>query len=74
MALGGDHSMAIGSIYGHAQVRPDIAIIWVDAHADINTPLTSESGNIHGMPLSFLVRELEPYVPKLPGFEWIKPW
>ncbi|KAL5008949.1 hypothetical protein ScPMuIL_014530 [Solemya velum] len=73
LALGGDHSMAIGTIYGHAQVRSDIAVIWVDAHADINTPLTSESGNIHGMPLSFLVRELEPYVPKLPGMEWIKP-
>ena len=74
LALGGDHSMAIGTIAGHAQVNPDLCVLWVDAHADINTPLTSDSGNIHGMPLSFLVKELEPYVPKLPGFEDFKPW
>lgn len=73
LALGGDHSMAIGTILGHAQYDPNICILWVDAHADINTPLTSDSGNIHGMPLSFLVKELERYVPKLPGFEDIKP-
>ena len=74
LTLGGDHSMAIGTIVGHAQVNPDLCVLWIDAHADINTPLTSDSGNIHGMPLSFLVKELEPYVPKLPGFEDIKPW
>lgn len=73
LALGGDHSMAIGTILGHARVHPDLCVLWIDAHADINTPLTSDSGNIHGMPLSFLVEEMEPYVPKLPGFENIKP-
>lgn len=73
LTLGGDHSMAIGTIVGHAKVNPDLCVLWVDAHADINTPLTSDSGNIHGMPLAFLVKELEPYVPKLPGFEDIKP-
>uniref|UniRef100_A0A0B6ZSF2 Arginase n=1 Tax=Arion vulgaris TaxID=1028688 RepID=A0A0B6ZSF2_9EUPU len=73
LTLGGDHSMAIGSINGHAQVEPNLVVVWVDAHADINTPLTSTSGNIHGMPLSFLVKELEDYVPKTPGFEWCKP-
>ena len=74
LALGGDHSMAIGSILGHHREEPDLVIVWVDAHADINTPLTSDSGNIHGMPLSFLVKELDSYIPKLPGFEDIKPW
>ncbi|BFZ13678.1 hypothetical protein BsWGS_16717 [Bradybaena similaris] len=73
LTLGGDHSMGIGSILGHAQVQPDLVVVWVDAHADINTPLTSSSGNIHGMPLSFLVRELQDYIPKLPGFEWCSP-
>jgi len=73
IALGGDHSMAIGTILGHARARPDMAVLWIDAHADINTPLTSGSGNIHGMPISFLARELEGYLPKLPGWEDIKP-
>lgn len=59
LTLGGDHSIAIGSIAGTAQaVRErlgrDLAVIWVDAHADINTPETSASGNIHGMPVAFL--------------------
>uniref|UniRef100_A0A2C9M9J1 Arginase n=3 Tax=Biomphalaria glabrata TaxID=6526 RepID=A0A2C9M9J1_BIOGL len=73
LALGGDHCMAIGSIHGHAQVEPNLVVVWVDAHADVNTPLTSVSGNIHGMPLSFLLKELEEFVPKVPGFEWCKP-
>lgn len=59
LTLGGDHSIAIGTIGGTAKaVRErlgrEIAVIWVDAHADINTPETSGSGNIHGMPVSFL--------------------
>jgi len=59
LTLGGDHSIAIGTISGTAKaVRErtgrDIAVVWVDAHADINTPETSESGNIHGMPVAFL--------------------
>lgn len=59
LTLGGDHSIAIGTISGTAKaVRErlgrEMAVIWVDAHADINTPETSDSGNIHGMPVSFL--------------------
>lgn len=60
LTLGGDHSIAIGTISGTAKaVRErlggrEIAVIWVDAHGDINTPETSDSGNIHGMPLAFL--------------------
>jgi arginase len=59
LTLGGDHSIAIGSIAGVAKaVRErlgrEIAVVWVDAHADINTPETSGSGNIHGMPVAFL--------------------
>ncbi|ESP01024.1 hypothetical protein LOTGIDRAFT_207734 [Lottia gigantea] len=73
LTMGGDHSMAMGSIHGHALAEPNIVVVWVDAHADINTPLTSSSGNIHGMPLSFVSKELEAYVPKLKGFEWCFP-
>ncbi|KAL2179499.1 uncharacterized protein P884DRAFT_267916 [Thermothelomyces heterothallicus CBS 202.75] len=59
LTLGGDHSIAIGTIAGTAKatrerIGRDIAVIWVDAHADINTPETSGSGNVHGMPVSFL--------------------
>jgi arginase len=59
LTLGGDHSIAIGTIGGTAKairerLGRELAVIWVDAHADINTPETSRSGNIHGMPVSFL--------------------
>jgi arginase len=53
LVLGGDHSIALGSIRGAAQVKKP-GIIWIDAHADFNTPETTPSGNIHGMPLAAL--------------------
>jgi len=59
LVLGGDHSVAVGTIAGvarhlrHQQRR--IGVIWVDAHADMNTPQTSPSGNVHGMPLACCV-------------------
>lgn len=73
LTLGGDHSVAIGTIHGHAQANKDLCVVWVDAHADINPPQASESGNMHGMPLAFLVKELAEYIPPVPGFEWCKP-
>ncbi|XP_058440529.1 arginase-2, mitochondrial isoform X2 [Marmota monax] len=73
VTVGGDHSLAIGTISGHTRHRPDLCVIWVDAHADINTPLTTSSGNLHGQPVAFLLRELQDKVPQLPGFSWIKP-
>jgi arginase len=59
LTLGGDHSIAIGTISGTAKairerLGREIAVIWVDAHADINIPEESPSGNIHGMPVAFL--------------------
>ncbi len=54
IVLGGDHSISIGSVSGVAG-RGRTGVIWVDAHADFNTPETSPSGNIHGMPLAALV-------------------
>ncbi len=53
LVLGGDHSLALGSIRGAAKVK-SIGVIWVDAHADFNTEATTPSGNIHGMPLAAL--------------------
>jgi arginase len=55
--LGGDHSLAMGSIAGAARFhrkkqKKKIGLIWFDAHGDMNTPDTSPSGNIHGMPLA----------------------
>ena len=72
--MGGDHSVAIGTLAGHLASRPNLKIVWVDAHADINPPLSSGSGNIHGMVLSFLVHETRELIPQVSGFEWIKPW
>ncbi|ATW87276.1 arginase [Halohasta litchfieldiae] len=54
IVLGGDHSVAIGSVRGSAAAGP-LGAIWFDAHADLNTPATSPSGNIHGMPLAALL-------------------
>ena len=54
--LGGDHSISIGSIAAASQRGP-VGVVWVDAHSDFNTPETSPSGNIHGMPVSALVGE-----------------
>jgi arginase len=52
--LGGDHSIAIGTVSGVARSFGRTGVIWLDAHADFNIPETSPSGNIHGMPLSVL--------------------
>jgi arginase len=52
LVLGGDHSIAMGSITGVTRARGEHGVIWVDAHADFNTPDSSPSGNVHGMPLS----------------------
>ncbi len=52
LTLGGDHSIALGTIEGMLRVYPDLRVIYIDAHGDINTPSTSKTGNLHGMPLA----------------------
>lgn len=52
LVLGGDHSVAIGTLAGLATKYKNLGVIWYDAHADMNTDKTSPSGNIHGMPLA----------------------
>ncbi len=54
ITLGGDHSIALGSIAGASNARKPLGVIWFDAHADFNTPATSPSGNVHGMILAAL--------------------
>lgn len=71
--LGGDHSLSAGAIYGHTRAHPHLCVIWVDAHADINTALTSYTGHIHGMSGAFPIKELAQFIPKMPGWEWMKP-
>jgi arginase len=59
LVLGGDHSLAIGSVAGVATALAErgesLGVIWLDAHGDINTPETSASGNVHGMPVAHLL-------------------
>lgn len=74
IALGGDHACAIGTLDGHIQALGDqVSLIWVDAHADLNTNATSQSGNIHGMSVAVIAKELADYWPYLPGMDWQKP-
>ena len=57
--LAGDHSTAGGTIIGLKQAYPDkrLGVIWIDAHADLHTPYTTPSGNMHGMPLAMVLNE-----------------
>ena len=72
LILGGDHSIAIGSFAGvvshYKKQDQTIGLIWFDAHADMNTPETTPSGNIHGMPLSALLGYGTPELTNVGGF------
>lgn len=71
LTVGGDHSLGTGTMIGTSRVYPDVATIWVDAHADINTAQTTPSGNLHGCPVSFALgldgSYIEPYKSWLPA-------
>jgi arginase len=71
LTVGGDHSIACGSLAGILRARPDTGVIWVDAHADLHTPLTSETGNMHGMPVGILMAD-DALRTRIPGFGWLK--
>lgn len=72
VVLGGDHSIAVGSVSGlasyHRRRGEKVGLIWLDAHADINTPESSPSGNVHGMPLAALLGEGAPELTRVAGF------
>ncbi len=67
LLIGGDHSQAFASISALGNKYPDLRVIWVDAHADLNTPQTSPTGNSHGMPLSGLLGLVDKNI-------WGMPW
>jgi len=72
LLLGGDHSLAAGSVSGVAEFyrrrKQKIGLLWIDAHSDINTPETTPSGNVHGMPLAALLGLGPEPLKKLFGF------
>ncbi|MCC7156421.1 MAG: arginase [Bryobacterales bacterium] len=72
VVLGGDHSVAVGTVSGLAQSYrkkgEQIGLIWVDAHPDMNTPETSPSGNVHGMPLACILGEGPEELANIYGF------
>ena len=71
LVLGGDHSLAAGSIAGAAAhlaaTGKRLGVIWIDAHGDVNTPGTSHSGNVHGMPLAHLLGHGDPALAGVAG-------
>lgn len=69
LALGGDHSIAIGTIAGLAKHYHSMGVIWFDAHADSNTDQTSPSGNIQGMPLAAGMGYGHPYLTGVGGYK-----
>ncbi len=72
IVLGGDHSLAAGSVAATADFvrreRKPLGLIWVDAHGDMNTPATSASGNVHGMPLAALLGGEPAELSRIGGF------
>lgn len=72
LIMGGDHSIGIGSLLAILQHQPDVGVIWVDAHADIHTPYTSESGNMHGMPIGMVLASNQQVCDSFPSFTWMK--
>src|SRR6185437_3869654 len=72
IVLGGDHSVAAGTVAGVAEFyrrqEQKIGLVWIDAHSDINTPATSPSGNVHGMPLAAIMGLGPPELSNIYGF------
>ncbi|EIJ79975.1 arginase [Bacillus methanolicus PB1] len=68
LVLGGDHSIAIGTLAGVAKHYKKMGVIWYDAHGDLNTAETSPSGNIHGMPLAVSIGLGHPMLTEIGGY------
>jgi arginase len=69
LVLGGDHSIAIGTLAGVSRHYQNLGVIWYDAHGDLNTAETSPSGNIHGMPLAVSIGLGHPMLTKIGGYQ-----
>ena len=71
LTLGGDHSISLGSVSAVLDKYPDAGLLWIDAHADINTIESTPSGNLHGCPVSFLLG-LNKDIPHCPeSLKWV---
>ena len=72
LVLGGDHSIALGTVSGMAEAfrrrQKELGLLWFDAHADMNTPETSPSGNVHGMPFAAILGYGPPELTHILGF------
>lgn len=68
MIVGGDHGLSLGSIHGVLSQNPETVVVWVDAHGDMNPPAASPTGNFHGMPLAFLLKQAGQHK----AFNWVK--
>lgn len=68
LVLGGDHSIAIGTLAGVSKHYKNLGVIWYDAHGDLNTADTSPSGNIHGMPLAVSIGIGHPTLTNIGGY------
>lgn len=68
LVLGGDHSIAIGTLAGVSKHYTNLGVIWYDAHGDLNTAETSPSGNIHGMPLAVSLGMGHPLLTNVGGY------
>ncbi len=73
LILGGDHSIAIGTLAGLSASHGPGGVLWVDAHGDLNTPKTSPSGNVHGMPLATALGACGFSVDGVPNAPWVDP-
>jgi len=74
LVLGGDHSIAMGTLGGLARALGQGGVLWIDAHGDLNTPADSPSGNVHGMPLAAAIGEAgDLFEPDVWGFPAVDP-
>ena len=73
LILGGDHSIAMGTLAGLRSAFGPGGLLWVDAHGDLNRPETSPSGNVHGMPLAAALGECGFSLEGVPGPPWVDP-
>ncbi|MGH2749379.1 MAG: arginase [Actinomycetota bacterium] len=73
LVLGGDHSIAMGTLAGLHSAHGPGGVLWIDAHGDLNTPETSPSGNVHGMPLASAVGACDFLVDGFEPAPWVDP-
>lgn len=71
LILGGDHSVSIGSVAGALRHDPRLSVVWIDAHADVNSPEMSETGNFHGMSLAMVAGLAAPASWPDGAYDWL---